>query len=224
MKHINEYVNVFRMRVREKTKLITGELLSHAPFTFFGAVTGIVIMLLTIHLSLSQNVSEMIFYTLHPIHVVLSALVTTGMYRLHRGKGVSVFLIGYVGSVGIATISDILFPYFGGILLGAEMEFHLGFIEKWWLVNPLAVLGISIAYWKPTTEFPHAGHVLLSTWASLFYLTAFGFGVANYFFLLPFVFLILFLSVWVPCCLSDIIFPLLFVKEDNGNDSGNSNL
>lgn len=219
MRHIEEYVNLLRMRARERTKLITKELLSHAPFTSFGAVTGIVIMLLTVHLS--PNVSERIFYTLHPIHVVLSALVTTGMYRLHQGKGVSVFLIGYVGAVGIATISDILFPYFGGILLGAEMEFHLGFIEKWWLVNPLAVLGIVIAYWKPTTEFPHAGHVLLSTWASLFYLTAFGFsfGAANYFFLIPFVFVILFISVWFPCCLSDIIFPLLFVKAYNGNNN-----
>jgi hypothetical protein len=215
MKHINEYVTVFRMKVRETTKLITKELLSHVPFTAFGAITGIVILLLTIHLS--QNTSERIFYTLHPIHVVLSALVTTGMYRLHRGKGVAVFLIGYTGSVGIATISDILFPYFGGILLGAEMEFHLGFIENWWLVNPLAILGISIAYWKPTTRFPHAGHVLLSTWASLFYLTAFGFGAANYFPLLPFVFFILFLSVWFPCCLSDIIFPLLFVRAGNSN-------
>lgn len=218
MKHINEYVNVFRMRARERTKLITKELLSHAPFTFFGAVTGIVIMLLTVHLS--QNISEKIFCTLHPIHVVLSAIVTTGMYRLHRGKGVSVFLIGYVGAVGIATISDILFPYFGGILLGAEMELHLGFIEEWWLVNPLAVLGILIAYWKPTTEFPHAGHVLLSTWASLFYLMAFG-GTANWALFLPFVFVILFISVWFPCCLSDIIFPLLFVKTGNSNGSNN---
>ncbi len=218
MKHINEYVNVFRMRARERTKLITKELLSHAPFTFFGAVTGIVIMLLTVHLS--PNISERIFCTLHPIHVVLSAIVTTGMYRLHRGKGVSVFLIGYIGAVGIATISDILFPYFGGILLGAEMELHLGFIEEWWLVNPLAVLGILIAYWKPTTEFPHAGHVLLSTWASLFYLMAFG-GTANWALFLPFVFVILFISVWFPCCLSDIIFPLLFVKTGNSNGSNN---
>ncbi len=219
MMQINEYVTVFRMRVHETSKLITKELLRHVPFTSFGAVTGIVIMFFTIHLS--QNVSEMIFYTLHPIHVVLSALVTAGMYRLHGGKGWMVFLVGYTGSVGIATMSDIIFPYFGGTLLGVGMEFHLGFIERWWLVNPLAVLGILIAYWKPTTKFPHAGHVLLSTWASLFYLTAFG-STANWGFLLPFVFCILFLSVWFPCCLSDIIFPLLFVKEDNGN--GNNNL
>ncbi|MDI6885984.1 MAG: hypothetical protein QMD22_06520 [archaeon] len=205
---------IFRMNVHNTPNPISKELLRHAPFTAFGAITGIIIMFLTI--SLSPNTSERIFYTLHPIHVLLSALVTAGMYRLYRGKGISVFLIGYIGSVGIATISDILFPYLGGILLGAEMEFHLGFIEKWWLVNPLAVLGIAIAYWKPTTKFPHAGHVLLSTWASLFYLTAFG-CATEWILVLPFVFLILFFSVWFPCCLSDIIFPLLFVRESNNN-------
>ena len=47
---------------------------------------------------------------------------------------------------------------------------HTGFIEKWWLVNPLAILGVTIAYFRPTTKFPHAGHVLLSTWASLFHI------------------------------------------------------
>ncbi|MDI6811551.1 MAG: hypothetical protein QMD80_07795 [archaeon] len=205
---------IYRTNVHNTPKLVSKELLRHAPFTAFGAITGIVIMFLTI--PLSPSTSERIFYTLHPIHVLLSALVTAGMYRLYRGKGISVFLIGYIGSVGIATISDILFPYLGGILLGAEMEFHLGFIEKWWLVNPLAVLGIAIAYWKPTTKFPHAGHVLLSTWASLFYLAAFG-GATEWILVLPFVFLILFFSVWFPCCLSDIIFPLLFVRESNNN-------
>ncbi len=227
---INEYAKPFRTRLHEKSRLISRELVRHAPFTSFGAVTGIVLMFFTTRLS--QNLSETIFYTLHPIHVVLSALVTAGMFRLHRGKGWQVFLVGYLGSVGIATLSDIFFPYLGGTLLGAEMEFHLGFVEKWWLVNPLAVLGILIAYFRPATKFPHAGHVLLSTWASLFYLTAFGLGFGGGFggglgfgsgfgggfggagfSLLPFVFFILFLSVWFPCCLSDIIFPLLFVRE-----------
>jgi len=91
------------------------------------------------------------------------------------------------------------------------MEFHLPFIEKWWLVNPLALVGIAIGYLRPTTKIPHFGHVLLSTWASLFYFTAF--GVAYWLPLLPAVFLFLFLAVWIPCCLSDIVFPLLFIRE-----------
>lgn len=192
---------------------IANELKRHAPFTFFGAITGIILMAIIVLGNVPPQTSQTLFYILHPFHVVLSALVTTAMYKQHsKGKVWAVILIGYVGSIGIATLSDAIIPYLGGVLLNLEMEFHLGFIEKWWLINPMALIGIAIGYWKPTTRFPHAGHVLLSTWASLFYFTAF--GTANWIPLLPFIFLFLFLAVWVPCCVSDIVFPLLFAKED----------
>jgi len=132
-----------------------------------------------------------------------------------------VILIGYFGSIGIATISDAVIPYLGGTLLGVKMEFHVPFIEttkmpvigiaKWQVINSAALIGIAIGYLRPTTRFPHFGHVLLSTWASLFYFTAF--GTAYWIPLLPAIFLFLFLAVWIPCCLSDIIFPLLFVSK-----------
>jgi len=192
---------------------IANELKRHAPFTSFGAITGIILMTIIVLANVPPETSRTFFYILHPFHVVLSALVTTAIYKQHsKGKVWAVILIGYVGSIGIATLSDAVIPYLGGVLLNLEIEFHLGFIEKWWLVNPMALLGITIGYWKPTTKFPHAGHVLLSTWASLFYFTAF--GTANWIPLLPFIFLFLFLAVWVPCCMSDIIFPLLFAKEN----------
>jgi len=194
-------------------KQIANELKRHAPFTSFGAITGIILMAIIVLGNVPSEISRTLFYILHPFHVVLSALVTTAMYKQHsKGKIWAVILIGYVGSIGIATLSDAVIPYLGGVLLNLEIEFHLGFIEKWWLVNPMALVGIAIGYWKPTTKFPHAGHVLLSTWASLFYFTAF--GTANWIPLLPFIFLFLFLAVWVPCCVSDIIFPLLFTKEN----------
>ena len=191
---------------------IANELKSHAPFTSFGAITGIIIMAIMVLGNVPSGISHTLFYILHPVHVVLSAIVTTAMYKRHsKGKVWAVILIGYVGSIGIATLSDVVIPYLGGVLLTLKMEFHLGFIEKWWLVNPMALIGIAIGYWKPTTKFPHAGHVLLSTWASLFYFTAF--GMANWIPLLPFIFLILFLAVWIPCCTSDIVFPLLFTRD-----------
>jgi hypothetical protein len=90
-------------------------------------------------------------------------------------------------------------------------EIHLGFIEKWWLVNPLALSGIGIAYLKPSTKFPHFGHVLLSTWASLFHIIM-ALGQTLSWFTYIGIFIFLFLSVWIPCCVSDIVFPLLFVK------------
>ncbi len=186
--------------------------MNHAPFTAVGAITGIIIMVIIVLGNVPSSVSHTTFYILHPVHVVLSALVTTAMYRKYGGGKIwAAILIGYFGSIGIATISDAVIPYLGGTLLNVKIEFHAPFIEKWWLVNPMALVGITIGYLRPTTKLPHYGHVLLSTWASLFYLTAF--GIAEWIPLLPFVFLFLFLAVWVPCCVSDIVFPLLFIRE-----------
>ena len=206
-----------------KAKRILTEMRNHAPFTIFGAVTGIVIMLFL--KNIPSQLSYNIFYVLHPMHVVLSALVTASMYKLHKcgrisGKCLkgecnfwSLLIIGYAGSIGIATISDSIIPYLGEILLDMpNREIHIGFIEKWWLVNPLAILGIAIAYFRPRTKFPHSGHILLSTWASLFHILMATGRTLSWFSYLA-IFSFLFVAVWLPCCVSDIMFPLLFVKN-----------
>lgn len=193
-------------------RYIPKELARHAPFTLLGASSGIIIIL--IFYNLPFKASHTIFYILHPIHVVLSALVTASMYKLHsKGKLWIMILLGYVGSIGIATLSDSIIPYLGeGLLHLPNKGIHIGFIEKWWLVNPLALIGTMIAYLRPATKFPHSGHVLLSTWASLFHvIMALGGGI-NWI-LVTVIFLFLFLTVWLPCCVSDIVFPLLFVKD-----------
>ena len=203
---------------------IAHELKEHVPFTALGALTGIVIMVIVVLGNVPSHISQIAFYTSHPLHVLLSALVTTAMYmRYKKGKIWAAILIGWTGSIGIATISDAIIPYLGGILLHIPMEFEVPFIEttkmpvigieKWIVINSAALAGIAIGYWRQTTKIPHFGHVLLSTWASLFYITAFGTMTGGWIPLLPFIFLILFLAVWIPCCTSDIIYPLLFVRK-----------
>jgi len=196
---------------------IASELKEHAPFTALGAVTGIVIMVVIVlgdFISQVSQVSPYIFYTMHPIHVVLSAIVTTAMYKKYsNGKVWAAILIGYFGSVGIATISDSIIPYLGEAILELPNKgVHLGFIEKWWLINPLALIGVAIGYLRPTTKLPHWGHVLISTWASLFHIMMALGSTVNWVIMLV-IFLFLFLAVWLPCCLSDIVFPLLFVRK-----------
>lgn len=227
--------------------LILAELKGHAPFTAFGALTGMVIMGVVVGLRVKPATSQAIFHVLHPAHVLLSAIVTAGLFRRYKKHLLLTVVIGYFGSVGIGTLSDIIVPHVGGMLVGAHMgeqhadehehdghpaapvpdepaaspgheghqhsggHIHIGFIDHWWLVNPLALLGIALAIWKPWTKLPHWGHVFLSTWASLFYLT--GYGQADWIPRLPLIFGILFVAVWFPCCLSDIIFPLLFVGK-----------
>ncbi len=197
----------------KKIENIGVELKNHAPFTLFGALTGIVLMLLL--RNLEHDTNQTMFYIFHPAHVVLSAMVTASMFQLHtkRRKFIVVLLIGFFGSLGIATVSDSLIPYIGEVLLGLHAHPHIGFIEGWYLVIPAAVAGVLIAYLRPKTKFPHAGHVLLSTWASSFHiLMAMGGQLSVWKAVGSFGFL--FLAVWLPCCVSDIVFPLLFVKAE----------
>ncbi|MHC4477093.1 MAG: hypothetical protein ACYTEL_15710 [Planctomycetota bacterium] len=242
------------MSVKQKAKHILAEMKGHVPFTIVGALVGIVFML--VFSRLSQISSHTLFSVFHPAHVILSALVTASMFKLHAAKKrfVFVLLVGYFGSIGIATLSDIVIPHLGAYVLGLDIPthaelhdhqpgaadhtetvgehhhehehehasggdatsrpaIHLGFIEDWYLVNPAALLGIVIAYFLPRTKFPHAGHVLVSTWASSSYLLM---NVHSDITAAAVVGILatLFVAIWVPCCVSDIMFPLLFVSPD----------
>ena len=201
-------------------KIISKELTEHIPFTIMGAFVGV--LMIFILKSLSYKTELNIFYVLHPVHVLLSAIVTASMYRMYQKVGgnkffgfLQVFLVGYLGSVGIATLSDSVIPFLGEVLLNLpNREIHIGFIEEWKVVNLLAIIGIVIGYFSPHTKFPHAGHVLISTWASLFHMLM-ALGVVASFSVYAGIFIFLFLSVWAPCCLSDIVFPLLFANKDS---------
>ena len=214
------------MQTQKKLGIILKELESHSPFTLFGAFTGIACMLL--FRNLEHNTSEKIFYVFHPAHVLLSAMVTAAIFQLYtkRKKFIAILLVGLFGSIGIATLSDSLIPHLGELLMGMHIHLHshehasfaeqahIGFIEGWYVVIPAAIVGVLIAYFRPNTKFPHAGHVLLSTWASSFHMLM---AMSGNISVLKMVgsFGFLFLAVWLPCCVSDIVFPLLFVKSSD---------
>jgi len=223
------------MSVLGRLKQVGIELKAHSPFTLFGALTGIALMLL--FRNISHQTSYRLFYVFHPAHVVLSAMVTASLFRLHeKTKGFLVVLIvGYVGSIGTATLSDSIIPFFGEKILGVvvpteaavhsqehhaedagehnENELHIGFIEEWYIVNPSAFLGVLIAYFLPRSKMPHAFHILISTWASSAHIMMNTSQPMTAVLILGF-FVVLFIAVWLPCCFSDIVFPMLLVKTD----------
>ncbi len=231
--------------MQQRLNAILSELKAHAPFTLFGAVTGIVAML--VFAKASPQVSLRLFQVFHPAHVILSAIVTASLFKLHEKKRsfLLILVVGYVGAVGVATLSDSILPFLGENFLGVAVpthaslhehgdssepaavhdeheheadahghgpRIHLGFIEEWYLVNPAAILGILIAWFWPHTKFPHAGHILISTWASSFHVL-----MNTHREMTPMLFIgvfaVLFISVWLPCCVSDIVFPMLFVRS-----------
>jgi hypothetical protein len=213
------------------------ELKAHSPFTLFGALTGIAMMLL--FRNVSHETTYRLFYIFHPAHVVLSAIVTASLFRLHeKTKGfLTILIVGYIGSIGIATLSDSILPYFGEDILGVvipthasahshshestpaaeqkhhEKHLHIGFIERWYIVNPSALLGILIAFFLPRTKLPHAFHILISTWASSAHIMMNTFQPLSAALIVGYI-VVLFIAVWLPCCFSDIIFPMLLVKAE----------
>ena len=204
--------------MREQKNYLTLELKDHIPFTLFGALTGIIIMIILFYGNLIPKIyplSENIFYILHPAHIFFSAIVTTSIFlKYNKNNLMLALIIGYTGSIGIATISDSIIPFFGEIILDLpNIEIHIGFIEKPIITNTPAFIGVFLGYWKGFTKFPHAGHVLISTWASLFHIIMALGAILN---LLQIVgmFIFLFLAVWLPCCTSDIIYPLLFSNKN----------
>ena len=245
--------------MQQKLRTIWAELWNHAPFTLFGALTGIVCMIF--FKNIGPEINHRLFQVFHPAHVVLSAIVTTSMFKLYdkHTSLLKIVVIGYLGAIGVATVSDCVLPFFGESIFGVALpshshghaaedahpdanahtddehqatlhdhtsetesaaestsireRLHFGFIEDWYLVNPAALLGIAIAFFLPRTRFPHAGHVLISTWASSFHVLMNTGGELTTVMLFG-MFVVLFIAVWLPCCVSDIIFPLLFVKSD----------
>jgi ABC-type transport system involved in cytochrome c biogenesis permease subunit len=228
------------MQTQNRLRTVLTELRNHAPFTLFGALTGIIMMLL--FKNVSQQTSYRLFYIFHPAHVVLSAMVTASLFSIYEKKKsfLTILMIGYIGSIGTATLSDSIIPFYGESILGvaipteaevhsrnpkeqtiaAEQHYeqkgpkiHLGFIEEWYIVNPAAILGILIACFLPRTKFPHAGHILISTWASAAHVMMNIQGSVTILTVIG-IFIVLFIAVWLPCCFSDIVFPLLFIKSD----------
>jgi len=198
-------------------KEIIRELKEHYPFTLFGALTGIILMMA--FRQMPHAVSNQLFFIFHPLHVFLSAIVTTGIYCRYkscdhlRGWNLGkVLAVGIIGSLGIGTLSDSLIPFWGEILMDMpHRHAHIGFLEHPMLLGGAVLAGIGLSYFRPMTKHPHAGHVLISTWASLFHMHM----AADQTQAVPYfgIFVFLFLAVWIPCCLSDIIFPMLFVKD-----------
>lgn len=229
----------------QKLQIVGKELYHHSPFTFAGAVLGMVFVyaLRDIH----KDTAVRLFAIFHPLHVLLSAMVTAALFKIHRKAShfLLILLIGYIGSVGIATISDCLLPYLGQSILGVVIptesavhslvhqhtesdgccdhaehpkpRLHLGFIEEWYLVNPAAVLGIVIAYFYPRTKIPHAAHILISTWASASFMLINSPPDLGWM-MLAGMLIALFIAVWLPCCISDIVFPAMFVSVGQPTD------
>ncbi len=209
------------------------ELLEHMPFSVSAVAIGLIFAGLMCFLAPENAAAGQtghdheesnlftLFHLFHPAHMFFSAAATTAMFWRYDKNALKAILVGLAGAVGVCGLSDIGLPHLSLILMGKDVPPHICVIENPGLVLPFAVMGVLVGLGAATgvsrsTLFSHALHVLASTSASIFYLIA-PFSRLGWIDDLGKIFVFVIVAVMIPCCVSDIIFPMLMTRDARAN-------
>ncbi|MFQ5963249.1 MAG: hypothetical protein ACE5KZ_03085 [Candidatus Scalinduaceae bacterium] len=208
--------------IRLKVRHICNELKEHLPFTVISSIAAIILVgiMTVLEFTLKEDLitqgSQRLFHIFHPVHILFSATATSAMFWHYEKRLIKAVILGLTGSILACGISDVIIPFCSGFVLGRSFEFHMCIMDHPLIVLPFVTMGIFIGLIamekvEKTTFYSHSGHVFVSSMASLLYLISF--GLVDWFNYVGSVFIIIIIAVIIPCCTSDIIFPLLFAKE-----------
>jgi len=208
--------------VSKRLMELRDELFEHLPFTVFSVAAGMAVLgfmtygAMATDRELVERGSRSLFHVFHPLHMLFSATATTAMFWRHERRWLKAIVIGVIGSLGVCGLSDIFLPYVSGFLLGVRMQLHVCIIEHPQLILPYVLVGLAVGFiLSPTTRkgtiFSHSAHVVVSSMASLLYLVSY--GLHDWVSVGGLVLIYMVLAVMLPCCTSDIVFPLLLISE-----------
>ena len=190
---------------------ILEELKEHIPFTFAATLFSVILIsfLLLKENFISYTVS--MFYIFHPLHILFSSIVSSAIFYNHTKKIFPAIIVSILVSLFIGTLSDSILPYLGSLLFEIPISFHLPALESPILIFGASLVGASFGIAIRKTKFPHFLHVFISVFASLLYIFAYSTNCSMLTLFL--IFIITSISVIVPCCLSDIVFPIIFQRR-----------
>ncbi len=159
-----------------------------------------------------------LFHLFHPAHMLFSGAATAAMFYRYERRVAKALIVGFSGAVLVCGISDIAMPSAALLLLGKQVHPHICVWEHPMLVLPFAGMGVALGVLAASggvvrsTIFSHSLHVSVSTMASIFFMIG-AFGRLEWINDLGVVFLCICLAVMIPCCLSDIVYPLIFTRS-----------
>lgn len=208
----------------KRLKYIGEALKHHLPFSVLSVTFGLILVGLLTFLTEALKIEdyselfEELFHVFHPSHILFSTIATTAMFWKNEKKFLKALIIGIIGSIGICGISDIIIPYVAGSLLGVQMELHICIVKHPQITIPFLFLGLLLGFLAPETIekhegviFSHSLHVFISASASIIYLVSF--GLFDWIHRIGVILIYMVIAVVLPCCTSDIIFPLLLVAK-----------
>lgn len=161
-----------------------------------------------------------LFHLFHPMHMLFSAAATTAMFWRYERRILKAIVTGLVGAIGICGLSDIVMPQVSMWFMGRWLPWHICILVHPEMVLSFAAVGILLGLLaspgvRRSTFFSHSLHVFSSTMASVFYLIG-PFGRLGWIESIGPLFLFVIVAVMIPCCVSDIVFPLLLVGRGKG--------
>ena len=204
------------------TKLsdIRRELIGHLPFSVAASAVGLLLAGLISFFTTGAHGDHDLFHLFHPLHMLFSGAATAAMFRRHDRYHSSpplrsflrATLIGLVGAIVVCGISDIAIPHAAVLLLGKSVHLHICVIEEPGLVLPFAFIGVLVGALaadavKRSTVISHSLHVGISSMASILYIME-AFDGTEWMGSLGMIFPFVIFAVTIPCCLSDILFPM----------------
>lgn len=208
------------MKQRARWDRLVVEFAHHLPYTIVGSLIAMAAVWIFGTQRLGRGETALLleearsaFHLFHPLHVLLSAIATTSLFWRHERHLLRAIIVGALGTVIPCGLSDYIFPYLGGRLLGQTMQLHICLLDHPQLFYPFLALGIVGGLWAEerlagSHLFSHGAHIFVSSAASLLYFIAFGFTgwMVDVRLVFP-ACLTIVLAVWIPCCISDVVVP-----------------
>jgi len=212
---------------RDLIPILKTEVLGHLPFTLIGLVFGILLMIVGSY-KLNIVFSEEAFHFTHFLHIFFSAAAASALMTYYESSYGRSVVVGMISSIFLCTLSDTLIPYWGVSMMGKIPEFHLCGLEHPVAIVLVALLGTNLGLiwlkgFEHCSRWSHLFHIFVSSAASGIYI--FSFSEQVYLSELAPVVGILFVAIFVPCLISDVIVPLLsvhpsfFIKKYFGKSS-----
>ncbi len=196
------------------------ELICHFPYAVFSVAFALALVsFIPMTGDGVHEQSHALFHSFHFMHVVFAATGTMITFLRYSRNMFLGLIVSFLSPAFFCMLSDAILPYYGGLMLGVKMHWHICFITELHNVLPFLFVGmltgIALNYHGASQQgfysvFSHFFHIFVSSIASTFYFISHGF--TNWSESIGYVFLFLVIAVVVPCTFSDVIVPMLFAR------------
>ncbi|MCX7877506.1 MAG: hypothetical protein N2510_02570 [Ignavibacteria bacterium] len=210
------------------SNIFIDEIIIHWKFTLSAVILSAALIFIWKHfLNRLNHYGETLFEFFFISHLFFASLTPAALLSKYRRVFWLGLTVAIVSSSVTCTLSDIILPYLGALLLGYNMSLHICIIEEPLISVIFIISGALTGYILSMkiiklSRYTHAAHILLSSFAAGMYLITYGAGDLS---LISLVFIpVITLSVLLPCVANDIAVPSYFVSLNLQNNAERQNL